>query len=198
MLCSNYPAVSKRPESPVVAGESLNLDCSPAETTPGSAKPQIHWLDQHGDIVEGSKATYTFTAAHQHNGQWTCVVTNDNTVSFGKISVSVAGEFQRGCAVFQESTLTLSFNSFSLIIFFGGNCKSLPTFPAVLFHILKFTFIKFYNHVAYSRCGIQKREEGNVAAVKLYHNRSPNGNVRLRKEHFWGSLTFWRSLGVAL
>lgn len=80
----------------MLAGESLNLDCR-VETAVGLAEPQIHWLDQHGHKVEGSKATHTLTAADQHNGQWTCMVTDGSTVSSGKILVSVAGEFQHGC-----------------------------------------------------------------------------------------------------
>lgn len=116
VLCSNYLTVSKRPASPVLAGESLNLDCS-AETPPGYPKLQMHWLDQHGDKVVGSKATHSFTAAEQHNGLWTCVVTGGGTVSSGKILVSVAGEFQCGCTVLQESTPTLSFDSSSLMTF---------------------------------------------------------------------------------
>lgn len=109
VLFSNYPAVSKKPDYPVLAGESLNLQCR-VEPHAGPAEPLIHWLDQHGDKVEGSEATHTFTATDQHNGQWTCVVTRDGTVSSGKILISVAGESN------------LSFDSFSLIQFLGGNC----------------------------------------------------------------------------
>lgn len=121
MLCSNYPAVSKRPESPVLAGESLDLDCS-AVTPAGYAKPQIYWLDQHGDRVESSKATYSFTAADQHNGPWTCVVTNGKTVGSGKILVSVAGE------------LNPSFDYSALVTCFGKNCKSVTAFFTLLSH----------------------------------------------------------------
>lgn len=101
MLCSNYPVVSKSSESPVLSGESLTLECR-AETLKGLAKPQIHWLDQRGAKVEGSGNTHTIAAAAvQDNGQWTCVVTSGGTISKGEISVSVAGEFQRGYIVFQ-------------------------------------------------------------------------------------------------
>lgn len=102
VLCSNYPVVSKSSESPVLSGESLTLECR-AETLKGLAKPQIHWLDQRGAKVEGSRNTHTIAAATvQDNGQWTCVVTSGGgTVSKGEISVSVAGEFRRGYSVFQ-------------------------------------------------------------------------------------------------
>lgn len=154
VLCSNYLTVSKKPESPVLAGESVSLDCR-AESPAGQTKPQIHWLDQHGDRVEGSKATYTFSAADKHNGQWTCVVTKGVTLGSGKISVSVAGEFQCGGAggVLLESTPTLSSDSSSLMTFFGGNRKSLTALSALLAHILTFPFIKFNNRCAYSWCG---------------------------------------------
>lgn len=104
----------------MLSGESLTLDCS-AGTLQGTAKPQIHWLDQRGARVEGSGNTHTFTATSvQDNGQWTCVVTSKGTVGEGKISVSVAGEFQqRGHTVLPvDSGPLFWFFFFDLFFFF--------------------------------------------------------------------------------
>lgn len=146
VLCSNYPVVSKEPEYTVLSGESLTLDCS-AETLQGTAKPQIHWLDQWGARVKGSGNTHTFTATSvQDNGQWTCVVTSKGTVSEGKISVSVAGEFERGYTVFQL-TVILSFGSSSSIFFFSDRKRLVAFFfLAILTHIFHFFSASFYNH----------------------------------------------------
>ncbi|XP_076593485.1 CD4-1 molecule [Chaetodon auriga] len=80
--------VNMIPPSPVLLGESLSLICNP-ETPGRDTKQEIHWLNPQGEKVKSNKGQLNLKATEQHNGQWTCVVTNNNRESKAKISVVV-------------------------------------------------------------------------------------------------------------
>eukprot|EP00064_Thunnus_orientalis_P012502 superscaffoldBa00001927_g12537 len=84
--CEVTDKMSLNPPSPLLSGESLTLTCN-AETTQGQ-KPQIHWLNPENTRVSNG-GTVTESAKNQHNGQWTCVATNNNKKSKVKIPVTV-------------------------------------------------------------------------------------------------------------
>ncbi|XP_042278919.1 CD4-1 molecule [Thunnus maccoyii] len=70
----------------LLPGESLTLTCD-AEITQGQ-KPRIHWLNPENTRA-GHGGTVTESAKNQHNGQWTCVLTNNEKQSKAKVSVTV-------------------------------------------------------------------------------------------------------------
>ncbi|XP_070822319.1 CD4-1 molecule [Chaetodon trifascialis] len=80
--------VNVNPPSPVLLGEWMFLTCNP-ETLEKDKKPEIHWLNPQGEKMPTIQGRLTLRATDQHNGQWTCVVTNNNRESKSKISVKV-------------------------------------------------------------------------------------------------------------
>ncbi|XP_041649770.1 CD4-1 molecule [Cheilinus undulatus] len=80
--------VAMDPTSPLVPGESLTLTCS--EETPNIyRKPAIHWLSPQGKKIKANRGRITARVTGQDDGQWACVVTNNNKESKANISVTV-------------------------------------------------------------------------------------------------------------
>lgn len=81
------------PSSPLLAGESLSLDCN-VETPKDHKKPGIYWLSpQNGEMNDNKHISKVkVKATVQHNGQWTCVVKNGQKENKAIISVTVVGE----------------------------------------------------------------------------------------------------------
>ncbi|XP_034553175.1 CD4-1 molecule [Notolabrus celidotus] len=80
--------ITKSPASPFVPGELLSLHCS-AETPQDYKKPEIHWLNPQGEKKETNQGGLNVKVTGQDDGQWTCVVTNNERESKAKISVTV-------------------------------------------------------------------------------------------------------------
>ncbi|KAF7670133.1 hypothetical protein LDENG_00049860 [Lucifuga dentata] len=81
--------VAVSPNSTVVAGDSVTLDCN-ADTPQGHAKPQIYWLNPQREIRTGNqRGELTMRLSGRDSGEWICVVTSDNRETQAKISVKV-------------------------------------------------------------------------------------------------------------
>ncbi|XP_030251079.1 CD4-1 molecule [Sparus aurata] len=78
--------VSMNQTSPLLPGDRVSLTCD-AEKPHSLKSPQIHWLNPQGVRIFGYQQTVTATGLH--NGEWTCVVTNDNKEKRAKIKVTV-------------------------------------------------------------------------------------------------------------
>ncbi|XP_041797934.1 CD4-1 molecule isoform X2 [Chelmon rostratus] len=77
--------VNMNPPNPVLLDESLSLTCS----VESPKKPQIHWLNPQKEKLKSNQGRLTLSATGQHNGQWTCVVTDDGRESKAEVSVMV-------------------------------------------------------------------------------------------------------------
>ncbi|XP_010733379.3 CD4-1 molecule [Larimichthys crocea] len=79
--------VTLNPPSPLLPEETLTLICN-VESLQGQKKPEIHWLNPQSRQV-GSKGSATVKVTGQHNGRWTCVVTNNKKEHHATVSVTV-------------------------------------------------------------------------------------------------------------
>ncbi|XP_071372104.1 CD4-1 molecule [Centroberyx affinis] len=83
--------VSVKPETSVLAGESLSLACK-VQSPQNNAQLQIHWLNPQREKRANGPTPGDLTVdkvTGRHNGEWTCVVTSGGKESYAKISVTV-------------------------------------------------------------------------------------------------------------
>ncbi|KAI3361156.1 hypothetical protein L3Q82_013360, partial [Scortum barcoo] len=80
--------VTMNPPYPLLPEESLSLVCN-AQIPQSNKMPQIHWLNPQGEKMTNNNGQLTVIANAQHNGKWTCVVTNNGKENEAKISVTV-------------------------------------------------------------------------------------------------------------
>ena len=98
------------PASPILPGERLSLTCI-AEKPHSLKLPRIYWLSPQGKKINSNQ--HTVTATGQHNGKWTCVVTNDNKEKRAKIKVTVVGESYAHSSICLLSSSTYVYYDFS-------------------------------------------------------------------------------------
>ncbi|XP_036930891.1 CD4-1 molecule [Acanthopagrus latus] len=107
--------VSMNPASPLLPGDRLSLTCEADRPRSSKDEPKIQWLNPQGENVNNN-SRHTVTATQQHNGEWTCVVANDNkekrsTITVTVVDLSPAPDHPLYTSKFQSLTIPCSIPS---------------------------------------------------------------------------------------
>uniref|UniRef100_A0A3Q3KRX3 Ig-like domain-containing protein n=1 Tax=Monopterus albus TaxID=43700 RepID=A0A3Q3KRX3_MONAL len=84
----------------LLPGESLSLDCS---VKASYRMTKIHWLNPSGESIGSNQKAIIKTATSKDNGQWTCVVRDNQKEYQAKISVTVL-DLDPASSLFQYSS----------------------------------------------------------------------------------------------
>uniref|UniRef100_A0A3Q0S550 Ig-like domain-containing protein n=1 Tax=Amphilophus citrinellus TaxID=61819 RepID=A0A3Q0S550_AMPCI len=82
-----------KPDTLLLHGDILSLTCNLERTPQVQNKPSIYWLNPQGVRERNNQGKVNVPATSDHNGQWSCVVKDNNNEKKVHVPVGVVGEF---------------------------------------------------------------------------------------------------------
>ncbi|XP_030606293.1 CD4-1 molecule [Archocentrus centrarchus] len=83
--------VDVKPDTLLLHGDILSLTCNLESTPQGQNKPNIYWLNPQGARERNNQGKVNVPATSDHNGQWSCVVKDNNNEKKVHVPVGVVG-----------------------------------------------------------------------------------------------------------
>uniref|UniRef100_A0A3Q0S1Q0 Ig-like domain-containing protein n=1 Tax=Amphilophus citrinellus TaxID=61819 RepID=A0A3Q0S1Q0_AMPCI len=83
--------VDVKPDTLLLHGDILSLTCNLERTPQVQNKPSIYWLNPQGVRERNNQGKVNVPATSDHNGQWSCVVKDNNNEKKVHVPVGVVG-----------------------------------------------------------------------------------------------------------
>uniref|UniRef100_A0A3Q0S2P3 Ig-like domain-containing protein n=1 Tax=Amphilophus citrinellus TaxID=61819 RepID=A0A3Q0S2P3_AMPCI len=100
-----------KPDTLLLHGDILSLTCNLERTPQVQNKPSIYWLNPQGVRERNNQGKVNVPATSDHNGQWSCVVKDNNNEKKVHVPVGVVGDSHQYTAADTSLTIPCSINS---------------------------------------------------------------------------------------